>query len=93
MVGIFPSGTRTAEDAPLKRGAVTIANLASVPLVPAIYSGPTSIKELLSKKPILIRIGEPMHIERTSKSKHDLKAASKALSEAFKLLEEKGDSK
>src|SRR5690625_1625487 len=28
VVGIFPSGTRTSEDVPLKRGAVTIANYA-----------------------------------------------------------------
>src|SRR5699024_2590670 len=31
-VGIFPSGTRTSEDVPLKRGAVTIATYAKSPI-------------------------------------------------------------
>ncbi|MBW4885349.1 MAG: 1-acylglycerol-3-phosphate O-acyltransferase, partial [Bacillus sp. (in: Bacteria)] len=39
IVGIFPSGTRSSEDVPLKRGAVTIAQMGRAPLVPAAYSG------------------------------------------------------
>lgn len=50
IVGIFPSGTRTSEDVPLKRGAATIANLAKVPIVPAAFSGPTDVKGLLKGK-------------------------------------------
>src|SRR5690625_1782181 len=34
IVGIFPSGTRTTEEAPLKRGAVTIATYAKSPIIP-----------------------------------------------------------
>ena len=37
VVGIFPSGTRSAEDVSLKAGAVTIAMRSNVPLVPAAY--------------------------------------------------------
>src|SRR5690625_704021 len=36
IVGIFPSGTRTSEEVPLKRGAVTIAGSSQVPIVPEI---------------------------------------------------------
>ncbi|MEJ7228522.1 lysophospholipid acyltransferase family protein, partial [Staphylococcus epidermidis] len=37
-VGIFPTGHRTsAEGAPLKRGAATIAMLGKAPILPAAY--------------------------------------------------------
>src|SRR5690625_7442902 len=59
VVGIFPSGTRTSEDVPLKRGAVTIANYAKSPIVPAAYVGPNNFKELFRwKRPKLIRSEE-----------------------------------
>lgn len=55
IVGIFPSGTRTSEDVPLKRGAVTIATAAKASIVPAAYIGPNSFKDLLKfQKPKLI---------------------------------------
>lgn len=64
VVGIFPSGTRTTtqEDVPLKRGATYLSKKANVPLVPAIYQGPSSIKlkDLFKKKDIVVRIGEPI---------------------------------
>ena len=50
VVGIFPSGTRSAEDVSLKAGAVTIAMRSNVPLVPATYVGPSSVKELIKGK-------------------------------------------
>ncbi|WP_026908741.1 lysophospholipid acyltransferase family protein [Paucisalibacillus globulus] len=62
VVGIFPSGTRSSEGAPLKRGAVTIAAHADVPIVPAAYVGPNNFKDLFKRiKPRLI-YGEPMHL-------------------------------
>ena len=47
-VGLFPAGQRTKkdEDAPLKRGAATIAMMAGTPIVPAAYVGPKDIKGL-----------------------------------------------
>ena len=50
MVGIFPSGTRSTEDVSLKAGAVTIAMRSNVPLIPAAYIGPSSVKELIKEK-------------------------------------------
>lgn len=67
VVGIFPSGTRTAEGAPVKRGAVTIAGLAKVPLVPVRYEGPANLKDIWKCRKATITIGEPFIIGKTGK--------------------------
>ncbi len=62
VVGIFPSGTRTTEEAPLKRGAVTIAAYAKAPIVPAAYVGPNNFKEIFRfQRPRLI-FGDPIYL-------------------------------
>ncbi|UXR68859.1 MULTISPECIES: 1-acyl-sn-glycerol-3-phosphate acyltransferase [unclassified Staphylococcus] len=58
-VGIFPSGHRTKEEVPLKRGAATIAMLAKKPILPAAYVGPTKIIGMLTGK-AYIKFGEPI---------------------------------
>ncbi len=63
VVGIFPSGTRSTEDVSLKAGAVTIAMRSRVPLVPAAYIGPTSIKELIKGKRAQLIFGDPIQVE------------------------------
>ncbi|HLR14736.1 MAG TPA: lysophospholipid acyltransferase family protein [Bacillota bacterium] len=60
VVGIFPSGTRSSEDVPLKRGAVTIATHSKAPIVPAAYVGPNNFKDLLKRVQPLIIYGEPL---------------------------------
>ncbi len=50
VIGIFPSGTRTTNQVPLKRGAVTIAAYSNVPIIPAAYTGPNNFKELIKFK-------------------------------------------
>lgn len=60
IVGIFPSGTRTSEETPLKRGAVTIAGRSNAPIVPVAYVGPTNFKELLKRKQPKIIFGTPI---------------------------------
>ncbi|MCU9595621.1 1-acyl-sn-glycerol-3-phosphate acyltransferase [Caldibacillus thermolactis] len=84
IVGIFPSGTRDG-DAPLKRGAVTIANLAKVQIVPAAYVGPTSLKEIFTGKKMRVIIGEPMQI--SEKGKEALFEATDELSKRINELE------
>ncbi|PLR78374.1 1-acyl-sn-glycerol-3-phosphate acyltransferase [Bacillus sp. V3-13] len=86
-VGIFPSGTRTSEEAPLKRGAVTIAKMAKVPIVPAAYSGPTNLKELLTNKEIKIIFGDPLFFNYTNNNREEIDNNTKTLSEVFKSLE------
>lgn len=62
IVGIFPSGTRSSENVPLKRGAVTIATAAKAGIVPAAYIGPNTFKDLLSFQKPQIIFGDPIHI-------------------------------
>ncbi|MDO3413344.1 lysophospholipid acyltransferase family protein [Saccharibacillus sp. CPCC 101409] len=88
-IGIFPSGTRTSEDVPLKRGAVTIANLAKVPIVPAAYSGPKGLKDLLRGEKTRIVIGDPIPTAggEPSQGKKDLGELTDRLALAMSNLE------
>ncbi len=72
-VGMFPSGHRTKEEVPLKRGAATIAMLGKAQILPAAYVGPNTIKGLITDKSY-ISFGEP--IDTTNLPK-DLKRAEK----------------
>lgn len=85
VVGIFPSGTRTSEDAPLKRGAVTIGNLSKAPIVPALYVGPRNLKELSKMKKATIIFGEPIYIKTSNKD--ELPSYTELLIEKTNLLE------
>ncbi|MCM3709398.1 lysophospholipid acyltransferase family protein [Sporosarcina luteola] len=67
VVGIFPSGTRKTENAPVKRGAITIAALAKVPIVPVTYEGPSNLKDAWKNRRATITIGDPFMIENASK--------------------------
>lgn len=73
-VGIFPTGHRTsAEGAPLKRGAATIAMLGKAPILPAAYVGPKKLHGLVTGQ-ALIKFGEPID---TSNLPKDLKRNEK----------------
>ncbi|MEG7335284.1 1-acylglycerol-3-phosphate O-acyltransferase [Bacillus sp. 0102A] len=91
IVGIFPSGTRTSEDVPLKRGAVTIAQMGKAPLVPAAYKGPSSGKGLFKKEKMKLIIGEPLQQADFAHlpSKERLAAMTEALNNSIKELENK----
>ncbi|MEI4768167.1 lysophospholipid acyltransferase family protein [Psychrobacillus sp. FJAT-51614] len=85
VVGIFPSGTRTAEEVPLKRGAVTISSLARAPIVPALYVGPRTLKELRKMKKATIIFGEPIYIKTNNRD--ELTTYTELLNEKTKELE------
>ena len=91
IVGIFPSGTRSSEDVPLKRGAVTIAQMGRAPLVPAAYSGPSNEKELFKRGKMKLVIGEPLNQEDFAQysSKEKLVKMTEALNDSIKALEKK----
>lgn len=73
-VGIFPTGHRTsAEGAPLKRGAATIAMLGKAPILPAAYVGPKKLHGIVTGQ-ALIKFGEPID---TSNLPKDLKRNEK----------------
>lgn len=64
IIGIFPSGTRTTEEVPLKRGAVTIAAYGKAPIIPAAYVGPNNFKDLFKFKKAKIIFGDPIHLPK-----------------------------
>ena len=86
IVGIFPSGTRTSEEVPLKRGAVTIAGRSKAPIVPAAYVGPNNFKDLIKfQKPRLI-FGDPIHAPKNVSRKEALDIMMVELDEAMHKL-------
>lgn len=88
VVGIFPSGTRTTEDVPLKRGAVTIAMYAKSPIIPAAYVGPNNFKELFSRKKPHIIFGEPLYLNKKLPRREALDELAKRLDEAMHRLQQ-----
>ncbi|HLQ94936.1 MAG TPA: lysophospholipid acyltransferase family protein [Pseudogracilibacillus sp.] len=89
IVGIFPSGTRTSEDVPLKRGAITIAGHAKSPIVPVAYAGPNNFKELLRWKRPEIIFGTPIYLRKDIPKKEAFDVMADELNEAMKALQEK----
>lgn len=61
-VVVFPSGSRYSTE--LKGGAVTIARLGKSKIVPAIYDGPLTVKDLLLRKQTTVIFGEPFEVKR-----------------------------
>ena len=88
IVGIFPSGTRTKEEVPLKRGAVTIASAANVPIVPAAYIGPNNFKDLLKFEKPRIIFGTPIAAPENIPKKEALDIMMHDLNDALTNLQE-----
>lgn len=62
---MFPSGTRHSQE--MKGGVVLIAKMTGVPIVPAVYQGPLTLKTLFSRKKTTVRFGEPIYVDRKTK--------------------------
>ncbi|RUL53606.1 MULTISPECIES: 1-acyl-sn-glycerol-3-phosphate acyltransferase [Lysinibacillus] len=62
VVGIFPSGTRSTENAELKQGAITIAQLAKAQIVPAAYVGPKNVGGVFKRQKGYLIYGEPFTV-------------------------------
>lgn len=89
VVGIFPSGTRTSEEVPLKRGAVTIASYGKAPIVPAAYVGPNNFKDLFKRvKPKLI-FGDPIYASEDLPRREAMDLMMEQLNEALLELRKK----
>ncbi len=52
---MFPSGTRHSSE--LKGGVALIAKMGRVPIVPSVYQGPLTLKELFKRKKVTVRFG------------------------------------
>ncbi len=55
---MFPSGTRHATA--LKGGMALIAKMAKVKIVPSVYQGPLTLKDLFKRKRVTVRFGSPL---------------------------------
>lgn len=71
-VVIFPSGTRHSTE--LKGGAVTIAKMSKKPIVPVVYEGPYTFKQLLKREKAKVRFGKPFYVERKLEGVKDINA-------------------
>src|SRR5699024_1405022 len=93
VVGIFPSGTRTSEEVPLKRGAVTIAGSSQVPIVPVAYRGTNKLKDLHKRVGPKIVYGESLYLPESKSKKEGMEVMMKELNEELihlqKVLQEK----
>ena len=78
---IFPSGSR--HETTSKAGAAVIARMAQVPVVPAVYQGPKSFKELLLRRKTKVNFGEPIIID----SKEAIEQFDSVLKNAFAQLD------
>jgi len=87
IVGIFPSGTRTSENVPLKRGAVTIANYAKAPIIPVAYDGPNNFKDLFKRVKPRIIFGSPLYMPEDVSRKEALQMMTEELDETLKELQ------
>ncbi|AJI25695.1 1-acyl-sn-glycerol-3-phosphate acyltransferase (plasmid) [Priestia megaterium] len=87
VVGIFPSGTRNSEEKALKNGAIHIASRASVPIIPAVYIGPHTIRDLLGRKKRFIIFGDTIHVPKMTKDKEAVtEATNEVISKVFEEL-------
>ena len=87
---IFPSGSRYS--AKLKGGALVIAKLAGVPLVPAVYQGPLSFGRLFSRRRRAVAIGKPIQIDRKLRLTEENQAAlEEKIQAAFDQLDQQLD--
>lgn len=93
IVGIFPSGTRTTEEASLKRGAVTIATYAKSPIIPAAYVGPNNFKELLKRQKPKLIFGDPIYLSNEIPKKEAIEVMMDDLNNALRNLQKEIDEK
>ncbi|MCA9765659.1 MAG: 1-acyl-sn-glycerol-3-phosphate acyltransferase [Carnobacterium sp.] len=83
---IFPTGTRHSSE--LKGGAATIAKLSGVPIIPAVYQGPLTFKDLLKRKRVTVRFGDPILVDKTTRlTKERLKEIELEIQQAFDQLD------
>lgn len=82
---MFPSGTRYSDD--LKGGIALIAKMAKVPIVPVVYSGPLTFKDLLCRKKVTVRFGEPIDISDLKKmNPENVKEVERRMNDSFALI-------
>lgn len=84
---MFPSGTRYSNE--LKGGMALISKLANVQLVPSVYQGPTTIKDMFKRKKITVSYGKPIDLSDIKKiDEPGLLQIEKRVNDAFFSLDQ-----
>lgn len=87
---IFPTGSRHSSE--IKGGTSSIAKLANVPILPVVYQGPLTFKELLKRKKATVRFGKPIYLPKEKRiSREELAAYDELLATTFRQLDEEID--
>lgn len=87
---IFPTGSR--HSAEIKGGTSSIAKLAGVPILPVVYQGPLTFKDLLKRKKATVRFGQPIYLPKEKRiSRDELAAYDELLGTAFHQLDQEID--
>lgn len=82
---MFPSGTRHSDD--MKGGIALIAKMAKVPIVPVVYEGPMTLKEVFLRHKMTVRFGDPIDTSDVKKlDEAGIKEVESRMTEAFKEL-------
>lgn len=83
---MFPTGTRHSKD--LKGGMAIIAKMAKVRIVPCVYQGPLTLKDLFKRKKVVLAFGEPVDVSDIKKMNADgLKIVETRIQGAFDQLD------
>ncbi|OJG67974.1 1-acylglycerol-3-phosphate O-acyltransferase [Enterococcus moraviensis] len=87
---MFPSGTRHSSE--LKGGVALIAKMAKVKVVPAVYQGPLTLKELFKRRRVTVRFGEPIDVSDIAKmDKEGIAEVERRLQDSFDRLDKEID--
>jgi 1-acyl-sn-glycerol-3-phosphate acyltransferase len=87
---IFPTGSR--HSAEIKGGTSSIAKLAGVPILPVVYQGPLTFKDLIKRKKATVRFGKPIYLPKDKRiSREELAAYDELLGTTFRQLDQEID--
>lgn len=87
---IFPTGSR--HSAAIKGGTSSIAKLANVPILPVVYQGPLTLKDLVKRKKATVRFGKPIYLPNEKRiSRDELAAYDELLGTTFRQLDQEID--
>lgn len=87
---MFPSGTR--HSTAMKGGMAVIAKMAKVRLVPCVYQGPLTLKDLFKRKKVTVRFGSPIDLSDIKKMNDaGMKEVEQRLQTAFDQLDQEID--
>ncbi|PTQ84253.1 1-acyl-sn-glycerol-3-phosphate acyltransferase [Trichococcus patagoniensis] len=87
---IFPTGSR--HSAEIKGGTSSIAKLANVPILPVVYQGPLTLKDLLKRKKATVRFGKPIYLPNEKRiSRDELAAYDELIGTTFRQLDQEID--